>query len=432
MTDVYVSECSTMKRIEFWKQWVGVLLGLFCSMAIYSQQAQEVIPPDHIKSILFSSTQEAQQFPIISLDESLFLEFDDLNTQVNDYYYKLKHFNADWTPSSLFSNEIFSGFDNVRIENFSTSFNTLQPYTHYELQLPNQNTQLLVSGNYLIEIYNAYDELLFSRKFCVYENRASVAAAVYRAQNVAFFETHQSIRFKVTPQNFIFQNPERNVKVVLLQNYQWNTAIENIKPQFYAANGLEYRYDDQTLYEGGNEFFFFDSKDLRVTNPNISYVTRSKLYETYLFTNPDLRYSPYSFAPDINGAYEPRTLMGNRNAKTEADYSFVYFSLSTVVPPLDNEIFIYGSFNNYQLTEANKMYYNPSLEIYEGVLLLKQGFYNYKYVLKNAEGVHLNRLSGSHAQTENDYHILVYYRENGALYDALIGVGKTNSFTLKN
>jgi len=66
------------------------------------------------------------------------------------------------------------------------------------------------------------------------------------------------------------------------------------------------------------------------------------------------------------------------------------------------------------------------------VLLLKQGFYNYKYVLKNAEGVHLNRLSGSHAQTENDYHILVYYRENGALYDALIGVGKTNSFTLKN
>ena len=31
------------------------------------------------------------------------------------------------------------------------------------------------------------------------------------------------------------------------------------------------------------------------------------------------------------------------------------------------------------------MYFNPSLGIYEGVILLKQGFYNYKYVLKNGE-----------------------------------------------
>lgn len=409
-----------------------ILLWVICQTVAHSQETIEVIPPDHIKSILFSGTQEMQPFPIISLDGLLTLRFDDLSSQVNDYYYKLKHFNADWTPSVLFSNEIFRGFDNVRIQTFSTSFNTLQPYTHFELKLPNENTQLLVSGNYLLEIYDASDELVFSRKFCVFENQATVAAGVYRSQNLAFFETHQSLQFKISPTNFIFQNPETNVKVVLLQNYQWDSAITDITPQYFEADGLAYRYTEQTLFEGGNEFFFFDSKDLRITTPNISYVSRTERYETYLYTDPDLQYSPYSFAPDINGRFEPRTLMGNRNPHTEADYSWVYFSLSSPINPLDNEIYIYGSFNNYELEEENKLFYNPSLEIYEGIMLLKQGFYNYKYVVKNQDELKKNRLSGSHAQTENDYQILVYYRENGALYDALIGVGNCNSFELKN
>jgi hypothetical protein len=78
------------------------------------------------------------------------------------------------------------------------------------------------------------------------------------------------------------------------------------------------------------------------------------------------------------------------------------------------------------------MYYNPSLEIYEGVLLLKQGFYNYKYVVKNKDRVNKNFFSGSNALAENDYLILVYYRSIGQQYDELIGVGQTNSFQLNN
>ena len=78
------------------------------------------------------------------------------------------------------------------------------------------------------------------------------------------------------------------------------------------------------------------------------------------------------------------------------------------------------------------MYYNPSLEIYEGVLLLKQGFYNYKYVVKQGNQINKNFISGSNALTENDYLILVYYRNIGAQYDALVAVGQTNSFQLNN
>ena len=52
--------------------------------------------------------------------------------------------------------------------------------------------------------------------------------------------------------------------------------------------------------------------------------------------------------------------------------------------------------------------------------------------MKKEDKLFKNRISGSHAQTENEYQILVYYREYGALYDALIGGGKVSSFNLKN
>ncbi len=121
------------------------------------------------------------------------------------------------------------------------------------------------------------------------------------------------------------------------------------------------------------------------------------------------------------------------DSHTQADYSLVHFGLAYPyeLNP-DEAIYIYGAFNQFQLNELNQMVYNPSLEIYEGVLLLKQGFYNYKYVFKQGDRVDKNLLSGTHAQTENNYLILVYYRAIGALNDALVGVGKINSFELQN
>ena len=84
------------------------------------------------------------------------------------------------------------------------------------------------------------------------------------------------------------------------------------------------------------------------------------------------------------------------------------------------------------MKDLNKLYYNPAIDLYEGVLLLKQGFYNYKYILKQGEEISKNSISGTHSTTENDYLILLYYRDIGSQYDALVGIGRTNSFELQN
>ncbi len=406
-------------------------LGLISVVSINAQQGLEYLPPNNIKSVKFFGADSKENFPVIEIGQKITLTFDDLKGNEADYYFKVKHFNHDWNSSKLFQNEYLEGFDNLRIDNYNTSFNTLQTFTHYRLELPNENIQFKASGNYLLEIYDSFDELVFSRRFCIYEEKSTIRSGVYRPQNMDRFNTHQSLHFSVTPSQGTFRNPDQTVFVHLLQNRQWDSDLLVLKPQYFSGSTLEYRYEIPTQFEGGNEYYFFDTKDLRITGPNISFTNLDKLYETYLNVNIPRLYQNYTYAPDINGGYEIRNIMRPGDPNIEADYSYVHFSLASDYDS-NNEVYVYGSFNNYSFSDTNRMYYNPSLEIYEGVLLLKQGFYNYKYVVKNKDRVNKNFFSGSNALAENDYLILVYYRSIGQQYDELIGVGQTNSFQLNN
>ena len=402
----------------------------FWHVLAFAQNTEEVTAVDYLKSIHFLNENPQRQFPIIRLNETFTLVFDDLLAQDNDYYYRIKHFNADWTPSELFTNQYLNGFDNLRIDNFQSSFNTLQRYTHYRLTLPNKDTQFLVSGNYMIEIYNAFDELVFSRKFLVVESAAQVQLGIYPAQNIAQLSSGQNLQFSIQPLGFQIRNPTTDLKVILLQNHQWNSARLAPPPQYNIGSQLVYRYDLPTQFNGGNEFLFFNTKDLRVLNPSVSYVNLEDLYQHYLYTDAPRKHLPYTYSPDINGNFVVETLQGDDH-HIEADYSEVYFSLARQYGLNEEEIYIYGNFNNYKLTEENKMIYNPSLELYEGILLLKQGFYNYNYVRKLEGQIDKLNITGNHAQTENNYLVLVYHRSIGALYDALIGFGEQQSFSLQ-
>jgi hypothetical protein len=60
---------------------------------------------------------------------------------------------------------------------------------------------------------------------------------------------------------------------------------------------------------------------------------------------------------------------------------------------------------------------------------MKQGYYNYEYAfLKDGttDGT-ASYFEGSHYETENDYMILIYYRNPQDRYDRLMGMGMANS-----
>ena len=79
------------------------------------------------------------------------------------------------------------------------------------------------------------------------------------------------------------------------------------------------------------------------------------------------------------------------------------------------------------------MVYNPEAEVYQTSFKLKQGFYNYKYVVVDDKGtLDEGAISGNFYQTENNYKVLVYYRDLGARFDRLIGLGEGTSVNISN
>ena len=397
----------------------------------FAQVQEEVNPPENIKTIIFKGPTE-DQFPVVLLGESMTLEFDDITAKEQDYYYKIVHCNYDWTPSQLLKSQYLSGADNQRIIDYENSYTTLQPYSNYRLTIPNDNVRLKVSGNYVLEIYNSYGEIQFSRRFVVYRDAVTVGGVVKRSRDFNYLNEKQVVQFSINTNGFPVVNPKNEVKVAIIQNYFWPTALYNIKPQFTIGTELVYKYDKETSFFGGNEFLNFDTKDLRSPTFAISRIEMGQVYNHYLFPSEYRFDKPYTYFPDINGDFVVRTLQGD-DVSREAEYSKVHFKL-----PYSNligldQVYVVGKFNNYALTDENRMTFNPDSGMFEVTLLMKQGFYNYKYVVERDNGaIEPNFVSGNFHFTENNYLILVYYRDFGDLYDSIIGIGSVNSRTISN
>ena len=284
---------------------------LFCCTSVaFAQVQEEVNPPENIKTINFRGPTE-DQFPVVQLGETITLEFDDLLANEQDYYYKIAHFDYDWTPSQLLKSQFLDGVDNQRIIDYENSYTTLQPYSNYRLTIPNENVRLKVSGNYALEIYNSYGDLQFSRRFVVYQDRVVVRGLIKRSRDFNYLNEKQVVQFTINTARFPVINPKQEIKVAILQNHFWPTALFNIKPQFTIGTELVYRYDQETSFFGGNEYLNFDTKDLRSPTFAISRVEFGQVYNHYLFTNEYRFDKPYTYFPDINGDFVIRTMQGD-------------------------------------------------------------------------------------------------------------------------
>jgi hypothetical protein len=216
---------------------------------------------------------------------------------------------------------------------------------------------------------------------------------------------------------------------MLLQNGRFDNAITNIKPQYTIGNDLIYRYDAETQFWAGNEFLFFENKDIRAANNNIFRIdTNGGIYNSYLYTNEARANKPYTYFPDINGNFLVKNINGLRD-EIEADYAWVFFTLSAPNYFGKKSIYINGMFNNYAISDENKMDYNAEKGIYEKAIMIKQGFTNYQYVISDAKRNidEENAIDGNFQQTENNYIALVYYKENNQRYYRIIGRGIASS-----
>ncbi len=379
-----------------------------------------------IKSVIVKPTKKDNYTPIISINSSLEISFDDLEADQKNYHYTVQHCNYNWEPSKLNTSEFLEGFPDFEILNFENSFNTLQDYTHYQFEFPNRGSRIKKSGNYLLTVLNENDEICIQRRFIIYENITTISAKIARDRNIKTIKEKQIVQLSLLHKNLRINNPSKELKIVILQNNDWNFTKKDIKPQYYRNDEIIYQYNDETSFYGANEFLNFDTKNI---TGNAGYILNTQrirdIYYTTLYPNIPRAYNPYTYNPDINGNFVIRTINAEY-PRIESEYTWVKFTLENTDATKSKNIFVYGAFNNYACTEENKMTFNKKKGIYEASIYLKQGFYNYTYVTKE-KTVNNIAIEGSFFETENDYTILAYYKPFGQRIERIIGKTTINS-----
>ncbi len=391
-----------------------VLCLLFISTRFFSQ---------NIKSIQLRPLQENNFSAIVPLGTSLEISFDDLEADSKDYQYKIEHMTHDWKSSRLSSSQFIDGFDQNTIVNVSNSFNTLQNYTHYSVRIPNINTVITKSGNYLLSILNTDDDVIFTRRFVLYEPSTTVGVTVERSRNSKTLNTQQTIEFIINHPKIKINNPAQEVHVVILKNNNWEEKITNLQPTFFRPNQLSYTYTNKTNFWGGNEYLNFDNKLIRNNSLNVVKIIKKDIFHHYLYPFEFNPFRKYSYNPDINGQFVIRTLEA-KDSKTEADYAMIHFTLSVEEAFSEREVYVYGAFNDFKITDENKMYFDQEERAYKANILLKQGFYNYTFATKETNGnINTNDVNGSFYETENEYTVIVYYKPFGSFFERVVGIG---------
>ncbi|MCW3086602.1 MAG: hypothetical protein JWP12_3968 [Bacteroidetes bacterium] len=394
---------------------------------------EDYIYKPNIKTVQLHAESFELTQPILNLGttEKLKLSFDDLDADLKTYTFTIIQCNWNWEPSDMIQNEYLDGFTDNNINDYRYSFNTLQHFTHYNATFPNENVRITKSGNYILKVYENSDpnNIVLTRRFMIYENRVAVTSRVLQASIIEDRNYKQELDFTIDHTGYTINNPYGDLNIVMTQNNRWDNQRTGFKPQFVKDNQLVYDYDDLNVFPGGNEFRYFDMVSIRYQSQFIYKVTQDTAGNHVILRNEEDRsFKRYTTYTDMNGQYLIKVQEGT-NSEVEADYCYVTFFLPSLDPMIQGNFYVFGAYNDWRCTKENMMHYNTKRLGYECTLYLKQGFYNYEYVfLKDGSTVADETLiEGSHYETENDYTIYVYHRQQGTFYDQLIGVKRLNS-----
>lgn len=412
------------------------ILLFFCNiLPIFSNEIfKDTIFSSQLRTVKFHKSDDPLSNPVIMLQsgERLLLKFDDLTDEINDYEYQILACNSDWTSSRMFPNEYIDGFQTAQIFDYRMSASqNKQNFVHFQLQIPNEQISIKVSGNYVLSVFKAgnRDSIMLRKRFMVFEPLVSIDMQVVPPMISSLSESHHELRFQVSLKQFETVHPVNELTVTLMQNFRWDNSIEGITPLFFNSNFLQFRRDGRYIFPATKEFRYVDLRNLLVRNERIANFSQNKNDSVYLYLDRPMRNESYRFINDLNGKF----LTGSY-PYTESDWDAIYtkvvFLLKTDALYRNGSIYLFGQLSNWQISPEMKMQYDEASQTYFATVLLKQGFYNYfyAYVKDKTQTVDISAIEGDYYDAENEYQAFVYYRPVGARYDRLIGCSAINTY----
>ena len=356
------------------------------------------------------------------------LEFDLMEQNgrpLSIYFY---HADRTWRRD-LIPTQFLDSFQDDNLIRYTPSRATEVPYVHYEYAFPNESIGFLeqASGNYILRVteQGRENEVLFERAFFLTEQAAPVDLALDAVltggrgfpsvQPAALFQPPASLTGNVFSYDVCF-----------VRNGQFDQARCSDRPSLNQQPALLFQLQPETAFEPVPADYFLDLGALQVSNriAKVDYTTDP--YEVVL--EPD--YARFAGTLDGELLNGQTVVSGAVRDVADADVAAKYVQTRfQYVPdgeePLRGELLVIGSFNNWQYDPANALQWVAEQGRYEGDVLLKQGYYEYRYVTTDREAA--RELAGMLPRQDNHYTAFVYYQDIELNTDRLLAVQGTTS-----
>ncbi|MCO5236963.1 MAG: DUF5103 domain-containing protein [Chitinophagaceae bacterium] len=416
----------------------NVIFLLFFFTSVQAQREPDRIFMQNIKTVQLNPYGDQTAYPIIRLNSNdlLQLDFDDMDGDIKSYYYNIELRNADWSAVQMGYFDYAKGYTSQRISNYRRSAQVLTRYTHYQLVFPGRDIMPVKSGNYVIKVFLDGDtsKLAFTKRFLVTEAGVAVSAQIQQPFGQPYFSTHQKIQFTINSGRLNISYPQQQIRVAILQNNRWDNCIRDITPTIVRNNVLEYNTEKDAKMPAMQEWRWLDLTSFRLLSDRVKRQENTDhAYDLYVAPDLPRNAQRYIYYKDYNGIYAAMT-NENVNPYWNADYATVHFTYKAPGDrPYGKDLYLIGQITNYGLDEGARMKWNATSGEYETTLLLKQGYYDYAYGLAEQKpgGIRFvtDDTEGNIWEAENQYTLLVYYRELGGRYDRLMNVTVINSMT---
>lgn len=380
-----------------------------------------------IKSLKVYTSNDGNSIPVLnSPKDFLFLDFDVQSQFPPNFNVIFKFCDRNWNPT-----------DNIFLLN--QGHNTAYNLDYFSL--PNTVEDASYHFNNRFPDKEGYVSFPFSGKWKFYIVDSQDPSKIFGEGNFFVVSADQLIKVelkKETLDDKIYYPPqlgivnwivtEANLKqdyfpffvdeIEVVQNHLLNNSIrvsrnstdQNRVFEWDGGSKLNFIAKD---VKPGNEYRQVNLNDINIYNSkNVKAKFDGMEYSRFLIQGKN----------DLNGSF---------TLKSPKDIYSTYMDVSFQIKPpaeVNGDIYLVGAFNDWELSENNKMNFDG--DHYELSIQLKRGIYDYQYVVvngdyKNPDNQDWYLLEGNDWSTTNEYNIFLWYRdqEYGG-YDRIIGYSK--------
>lgn len=374
--------------------------------------------PKTINSVQLYRKGNTNNPPILNLKsaQKLVLSFDELSSLSGQFRITFTHHNQNWGQSNIPEDWYLSGMNELIVGGGTKNQRSSPSYFHYKAEFPNNQLSFKTSGNYMLHVYDfASSVQLFSLPFYVTEDAGEIKSWVETDYNAGqrFAAVDRPFSEFVYPDFIEF--PQFDLSFAFVQNRFWGDFKHSKSYDFNESDKAQFHLSSQKAFPANYDFLSLNLRKLSADGKQI------------VDWQPDLtppaiilREDVLNFSSDPVSTYT--SSFGNPLNKVDARYANVRFRFEDGGRFSKSQgVYLTGDFNQWVLSENNRLRYNEESGFWETSTLIKQGIYTYKYALKAGnEKVDDLTLSDTITRQHQEYIAFVYFKDPEYRYQRLL------------